>query len=168
MLTQDQKKYLLTIPENQKLKYGHYDPKSTQIASDFIDNIKDVLPEADVRFMGASALRISGQGDIDIYIFANPKKFAAYLPILKKVLGKPIHNSSLIEWQFSRNNHDITIYLDDPDKPTTQSQIKIFEALKRDKSLLAEYEKLKNKASKLSMREYQKSKYEFYNKILNI
>lgn len=166
MLTLDEEKYLSKIPADKKVKFLPYDPETLEIANKLIFKIKSVLTDADVRFMGASALGISGQSDIDIYILASPDKHSRYLPKLKKMFGEPLEGISLIEWSFVARKHEISIYLDDPDKPSTQNQIKTFNLLKNDKKLLSEYEKIKDTASKLSLRKYQRVKYEFYHKIL--
>ena len=47
-----------------------------------------------------------------------------------------------------------------------ERQIKVFEILKSDEKLLKEYEELKLSFDGKSYKDYQRAKYEFYNKIL--
>jgi hypothetical protein len=166
MLAPDEEKYLSKIPADQKVDFFPYDSKTPEIAGEFIYKIKNAILDAKVSFIGASALEISGQGDIDITILTSPNKYADYLPKLKKIFGEPKPGMSVIEWNFISHNHEVSIYMDDPEKDSVKQQIKTFNILKNDKKLLAEYEKLKAGASGFSLREYQRVKYNFYHKIL--
>jgi len=166
LLTSDQKKYLKKIPISEKVVFFAYDPKTPEIVREIIFKIKNAIPGAKVYFMSASALGISGQGDIDISVLTSTKNYPKYLRKLKNLYGEPIPETSVIEWKFTKNKHEISIYLDDPEKTSIQKQIKVFNLLKKNKPLLEEYQRIKAKASNLSLREYQKAKYEFYNRIL--
>lgn len=167
MLNTNEEKYLSKIPADKKVSFFPYDPKAAEIADEIISKIENAIPEADIRFMGASALGTSGQNDIDIYVLASPDNYSRYLPKLKKLFGDPFAGISLIEWSFISSGHEVSIYLDDSEKKTTKEQIKTFEILKNDEDLLAEYEKIKVEASKLFLRDYQRAKYKFYHKILD-
>jgi hypothetical protein len=71
MIKDSQRKYLQSLtPErlNSKVHLHLYEPKIEKIAERIISKIRELIPDADVRFLGASALKISGQNDIDIYI----------------------------------------------------------------------------------------------------
>lgn len=166
MLTKDEENYIEKIPADKKVKFFPYDPKIVEIAEKTISKIKNVMSDADIRFMGASALGISGQNDIDIYVLTSRSSYSKYSLKLKKLFGEPLSGISLIEWNFIFDGYDVSVYLDDPEKESTKKQIKTFEILKKDKSLLSEYEKIKVGASKLSYREYQKAKYAFFHTIL--
>lgn len=167
MLNQNQLKFIKNIPIGKKVTFQPYDPEIKIIANDIINKIKKVLPKANIKFMGASALGISGQNDIDIYILEKPEMYNEYVPLLEKEFGNRVANTSLYEWTFIVNNYEVTIYLDDPVKETTNDQIKVFEILSKNLELLKEYEDIKTKAAKSGMREYQRQKYEFYNNILS-
>ena len=148
MLTLDEKTFLSKIPADKKVKFIPYDNKTLKIANKFIFKIKNVLPDADVRFLGASALGISGQGDIDIYVLTSPDKYSRYLSKLKHIFGEPLTGTSLIEWRLKVNRHEVSIYLDDPNKLSMQKQIRVFSLLKNNKKLLKEYEKIKTTMKK--------------------
>lgn len=166
MLTQDQKKYLEKIPADKKVVVKPYDPKTPEIVAELVDKIHSVEPDLEVVHLGASSLGISGQGDIDLSVLRPKESFAEHKEKLKKVLGEPVSGIGLVEWRFEKAGHDISIYLADPGDPSTARQLKVQQILKNNPTLLKEYEELKESAAKLSYREYQRQKYEFYNKIL--
>lgn len=167
MLNDNQLKFINNIPIDKKVTFQPYNPDIKIIADDIINKIKKVLPKANIKFMGASALGISGQNDIDIYILEKPAMYNKYAPLLEKAFGNRVANISLYEWTYIVNNHEVTIYLDDPAKESTLEQIKVFEILSNHHDLLKEYEDIKKEAAKLGMREYQRQKYEFYNNVLS-
>ena len=168
MLTKDELDFLNKIPANKKVSICPFDPKATRIAEDVIRSITNTFSDLEVKHMGASALEISGQNDIDIYAFSNPYDFGKYLPGLIRLFGKPLHkHETFNEWKFSKNGFDIEFYLTAPNSETMKKQIKVFEILKNDKDLLKEYEKLKESMNGRSFREYQEKKYQFYHKILD-
>ena len=167
MLTKDEKDYLEKIPADEKVVVRPYDSLTTEIAGEFIAMIKSVDPKLEVAHLGASALEISGQGDIDLSVLCPISEFHANKEKLSKVLGHNVAGVDTIEWQFKRNEHEVSIYLADPTESSTARQLKVHEILKNHPNLLKQYEQLKGKAASLSYREYQRKKYEFYNEILS-
>jgi len=119
--------------------------------------------------MGAAALGIAGQNDIDLHVLSKPEVYANYIPTLEKIFGKPSQRSSkLVKWSLIRNDFDIELYLTDMDSPELKEQVKTFELLKNDSGLKAEYEKLKKESDGIPFVQYMRKKYEFFNKILGI
>lgn len=168
MLTKDEVDYLNKIPKDKKIYIYPFDTKSVDTADEIIKSINSIYPDIEVKHMGASALRISGQKDLDIYAFSNPTNFGKYLPGLTKILGEPIHkHETFIEWGFDKNGFSVQFYLTQKDSPTMQKQFKVFEILKNNPDLLKEYENLKSSLNGKSFKEYQEKKYIFYHKILN-
>lgn len=168
MLTKDEKDFLNKIPADKKVYIHSFDPKAVKVAEDLIRSINNIHPNLEIKHLGASVLGISGQNDIDIYTFSNPKDFDKFLPGLAKLFGKPFYrHKTFIEWKFSKNGFDIEFYLTSPNSETMKRQIKVFEILKNNKDLLKEYEKLKKSMNGKSFREYQEKKYKFYHRILD-
>lgn len=167
MLTKGEESFINKISHEKTVKILPFNKRVTRIADEIINLIKNVYPNLKVIHMGASALEISGQNDIDIYAFSSPSNFDMYLPGLTKLFGKPfgIHET-FIEWNFCRNNYDVELYLTMQDSRTMIKQLAVFEILKNNMKLLKKYEKLKSEMNGKSLREYQRMKYEFYNKIL--
>ncbi len=167
MLTQDEKKYLEKIPADKKVVVKPFDPSTSEIAGEFIAMIKSADPELEAVHLGASALEISGQGDIDLSILCPKPDFQANKEKLSKVFGQNVAGFDTIQWQSVRNGHEVSIYLADPTEPNTAKQLKVQETLENDPDLLKQYEQLKEKSASLGYREYQRKKYEFYNRILS-
>lgn len=167
MLTENQQKYLNRIPADKTVRIVPFDPKISGIVQEIKDKVKNAGINLEVNFIGASALGISGQGDIDLYILCPEKDFQIYLPKLEEIFGQKVQEISIIKWQFERGGHEIEMYLTDPTTPSMQEQIKVFEVLKNDPRLLKEYEKIKSSSDGLSFQEYMRRKYEFLNQILS-
>lgn len=168
MLIPDEIDYLNKIPADKKVNIHPFDPKVAGVAEDLIHSISNIFPDLEVKHMGASAIGISGQNDIDIYAFSEPKDFERFLPGLVKLFGEPLHrHETFIEWKFKREEFDIEFYLTTKDSKTMSKQIAVFETLKNNKDLLKKYEKLKESMNGKSFREYQENKYEFYHRILD-
>lgn len=163
MFAKDEKAYLSKIPASKKVSIKPFDKKAKNAGNAVVSKIRRKLQTPEVLFMGATALEIAGQNDIDIYVLDNPSNFGKYLPKLKQLLGKPksIHKT-FVEWEFTENGYPVAVYLTKPPK----RHIQVFQILKSDKKLLKEYENLKIAFDGKSFRDYQKTKYKFYNKIL--
>lgn len=65
MLTADEEKYLLTIPLDKIAKINAYEPEVKGVAQKIIAEIQGVVPQRKILYVGASALGIAGQNDID-------------------------------------------------------------------------------------------------------
>lgn len=168
MLTQNQEKYLQTIPENKIVKIIPYNPKVLEIVSEIKQKIQDAGINLAVEHMGASALGISGQGDIDLYILCDKKKYDQYLPKLEELFGKRISGISINKWNLEIQEIEVELYITDPTAPDMKEQIEVFQKLKQNPALLTEYETIKSMADGLSFREYMRRKYEFFNDIIKI
>ncbi len=168
MFSKDEEDYLNKIPLDKKVKIFSFDENAPKIVEEIIFSINKIYPDLEVKHMGASALEISGQNDIDIYAFSNPKNFYKYTPGLIKLFGKPKNkHKTFVEWKFRKEGYDIEFYLTDPNSKTMKRQIRVFETLKNNRKLLKEYEELKQSLDRKSFKEYQKRKYEFYHRIID-
>jgi GrpB-like predicted nucleotidyltransferase (UPF0157 family) len=166
MLSSDEQNYLDHLsPEKAReaVIIKPYDSRLADIARNIIQNIQAIIPDADVRFMGASALGISGQNDIDIYILGLPYKLDDWITKIKESLGERTNG----KWQFDQDGFEVSIYIADPEDPNQKKQIEVFEKLKENPSALQDYEKLKESMNGKSYKNYQTAKYEFYQKLLN-
>ena len=166
MLTPNQEKYLLTIPDEKIVKIYPYDPGIKNAAKSIIDKIHRAGINLDIKFMGASALGIAGQGDIDLYVLCPEGEFAAYLSKLERVFGRKEQGISLIKWEFIEQGFPVELYLTDPKTLSTREHMEVFRILKSTPKFLKEYEEVKTLADGISFREYMRRKYEFFNKIL--
>jgi len=142
-----------------------FDPKAKEAGDLIVKRIKEKLPDVEVSFMGATALGIAGQNDIDIYALSESNKFGEYLPALENLFGKPKHtHKTFVEWKFQKDGYEIEVYLTE----SPERQIKVYEILRSNQKLLEEYEDLKLSFDGKSYKDYQKAKYEFYSRILKV
>lgn len=169
MLTENQEKYLQTIPEDKITYIRPFDPKVRKTAESVMRQIKGELPDLEVFFGGASALGIAGQNDIDLNALSVPGEYDKYLPTLTKLFGQPVKTSPiLIKWEFIKNGFDVEFYLTDRNSSVLLQQVKTYELLRDNQAYLKEYEQIKLSSADLSFREYMRRKYEFFNKILGL
>ena len=163
MLTPNQEKYLLTIPEDKVAIIKPFDPSVKETARAIIRQIKNEMPNLEVFFGGASALGIAGQNDIDLNLLSTPEDYSKFIPALTELFGKPTKtNPTLIKWEFQRSGFDVELYLTDRNSPALQEQIKTYELLRDKRSLLIEYEQIKLSCNCLLFKEYMRKKYEFF------
>lgn len=167
MLTLGQKDYLSKLDSaraNSSVQIKPYDPHTRIVAQKVIKIIKEKIPDADVRFMGASALGIAGQNDIDLYVICVDAQNKQYTSILRNIFGEKIKN----KWHWFEDGYEISVYLSDPNEKKFKEQLDIFAAFQNNPIILKEYEKLKISMDGATYRDYQIVKYEFYNRVLGI
>jgi hypothetical protein len=142
-------------------------PKIQEVAQNLIDNIHAVVPETQVLFMGAAALKLPGKGDIDLDILCDQKDVASYTQKLSPILGSPKETrNALTAWEFKYQDFDIDVILSDPVISHVPEQQKVFEKLKTNPKLLNEYRQLKEACDGLPYVEYEKRKKDFFAEII--
>lgn len=167
MLTEAQKKYLVTIPEDNIVTIQPFSEEIERTAEEIMSAAKAAVPNLEIRHLGASALVLSGQGDIDMYIFAPANKFEKYIPSLVETFGEPDRRGETsVKWAFEKNGFPVELYLTDPTSDAMRNQMKIFEILRDNSQPRHEYEALKEGLNGQSFRAYQAAKYAFYNELL--
>lgn len=166
MLTIEQENYLQTLPDDP-ITVSPWDPNTNKIAGELITKIKIIFPELEVLYTGASALGIAGKNDIDISILDEIKNFEEHLPKFIELLGQPLKKGQKnIRWEFNKDGYDVDVFLTDKNSPQIKEQKKTFELLRDNPLLLNEYRKIKETAYGLNRHEYQRRKYEFFNRII--
>lgn len=165
MLQPDEQNYLDKLPPEEAERIIHiqpYTPYIQTLADNVISRLRAKIPGARIEFMGASALGISGQNDIDIYVLASEAEQEKYHTILTDLLGEQIKH----KWHWMEEGYEISVYLADPTSPTQKRQIEMHTLLKNNPELLKEYEQLKAAVDGQTYKVYQTAKYEFYNRVL--
>jgi GrpB-like predicted nucleotidyltransferase (UPF0157 family) len=167
MLNESQSKYLQTLSDTEIVEGGPYDPRAAEVAKRLLKELQTAVPELEVFWGGALALGISGKNDIDLSIVSRCEDYDEYLPSLIRVLGEPQKRGlQNVRWEIVRDGYSVDVHLADERSEALAEQRKTHDLLKNNPELLKEYTKLKEDASGLSVREYQRHKYEFYNRIL--
>lgn len=167
MLTAGQIRYLATIPDNKKMVVKPFNPKGLDVANQIIADIKSVEPDLEIILLGSLPLKISGQEDIDISAFCIKSEQPKHFDNFKRLFGEPTRQGkNSTGWDFQKDEFSVSVWLSDPTAETTKAQVEVFNLLKSHPALLREYEKIKEKAKDFPYKEYQRKKYEFYNRIL--
>ncbi len=167
MLTKSQKTYLSRLSTERAeapVIVESFDPQTQVIAERVMSEIRAVLPDADIRFMGASALSISGQNDIDIYILYSEGLRTKYEKYLTHLLGQKKKR----KWKWVEGGYEISVKLSNPKDKKFKEQLDIFKIFTTRPETLKEYESLKKSMNGKSYKEYQTAKYKFYNNVLGI
>lgn len=170
MLTETQERYLETIPEDKITVIKPWDPRCVAVANQIIKAIKAAEPDLEILYTGASALGVPGVNDLDFSVLCPRDDFEKHLPNLEKVLGKPQKiGKENVRWEgLNFEGYEVDVHMTDPKSPDLKEHMRLFEILKNDPERLREYTKLKESSNGIPYREYQRRKYEFYNRVLEI
>lgn len=171
MLTDSQIRYLNSISKTRTVNVYPFDTEKVKIIFESIlDRVRSSISEVwPIQFLGSSALEISGQKDIEVFILCPSNSFQPYIPMLTKEFGSPnpwIKGTTSIGWEWEEDGYNIELYLTDPKAPETIEQLQVFDLLKENQKLRDEYETLKLSFDGKSYQDYQKAKYRFFNRIL--
>ena len=168
MLTEQQEKYARTLSDTQTVHIKPFDALARDTAEELITEIKNVLPDTKIIYLGSSALGIAGENDIDLGIIStSPTEDSKKLCEIFGPELKYDEKRRMTRWEFARNDFKVELFLTDAVSSELQEQIETQKLLMSRDDLRAEYEKIKQAADGVSIREYTKRKMEFFNKILN-
>lgn len=169
MLTTKQQRYLESLPENTPVSILPFNPLAPAVVVELSARITIAAPTVEVHHIGATALGISGKGDIDLDVFSARDVFETNVQIFEQLFGGLNHRHDYsVRWFFPYKGFPVEIYLTEPSDPGAQEEIAIFEMLRNNPALRHRYEKFKLSGNGLSAREYQRRKFEWYNTILGI
>lgn len=167
MLTNTQEKYLATISETDIAQVNPFDPAAAEFAKNLIKQLQNILPGTEVFWSGALALGISGLNDIDLSILARPEDIDTAIPKIVYILGEPkTKGAKKVLWRTTKDGYRVDAYLGSKDSQDIALHKKLFKIFSNNPNLLKEYELIKAGANGMTFREYQKRKFEFYNRIL--
>lgn len=166
MITDSEKNYLSKIPDDKEIVVNTFDPNVKKTADEIIGSLSNSLPNLEIVFVGASALGIAGQNDIDINILSKPDEYDTYIPVIEDIYGEYSFKGTSVKWEFIKNGFDVELYLTDKDSEGLKRNIRVFNILNTNPDLLKEYEQIKLPLGRINFKEYMIKKFEFYNKIL--
>lgn len=165
MLTSDEQLYLEKIPLNKVAHIRDYDPNVATTVSTLRTLIKDSQVTNELLWIGASALGIAGQNDIDLHILSTREEWDKLSAKVDAIFGERVPGISIYKWAFLMDGFDVELYLSDPTDKSMIKQIKVFNILKHDTALRKEYERIKKQYNGKPFKEYMRAKYEFYHRI---
>jgi GrpB-like predicted nucleotidyltransferase (UPF0157 family) len=168
MLTAEQKKWLNHLNNSDSVGITAYNPKVKFVFKKIKAELTGILGEVQVLHKGSSALKISGQGEIDLYLPIAKKDFNPVLEKLKRHLGEPGSVYDLRRVRFVKyiDNTKIEIFIINRNSLDWKNLIKFEKYLKRHPRELKAYEKLKIDNAGRTTKDYYTKKTEFINKIL--
>ena len=168
MLTKEQEKWIDHISDIEKIKIIPYNPETAVVFNKIKKEIQKTLGKVEVFHRGSTKLKISGQGEIDLYIPVNIKDFNNYLEKLIEYFGKagtiyPLERVRFVKYVSSIK---IEIFLINKKDDDWKNGLKFENYLRKHPDTLNEYENLKKSCDGFSFREYYRKKLNFINKIL--
>lgn len=168
MITKEQQKWLDHLSGEDVIHIIPYDPKTKEVFKIIKAELIKILGNVRISHRGSTAMRISGQGEIDLYIPVSKKDFNNFVVKLSKYLGNP---GSLYELERARfvkyiDGIKVEIFVINKNSSNWTMGVKFEKYLKNNPKALSEYERLKNKADGLSVKGYYTLKTVFINKIL--
>lgn len=170
MLTKEQEKWLSHLGDENKIDIIPYNPKTKAVFKIIKKDLIKLLGKTRISHRGSTALKISGQGEIDLYIPATKKNFNIYLDKLIKYLGQPGGLYPLERVRFVKyiDGIKIEIFLINKNNSGWKNCIRFERYLKKNPKSLCEYERLKTIIRGVSTRKYYTVKTKFINKILKL
>ena len=169
MLTPAQEQWLNHLSDTGAVTIVPYDPECEEKFKSIKQRIQSVLGNnTEVLHRGASALGISGQAEIDIYIPVSQENFDAAVAEIQKTFGKPYSVYPLERTKFilfARQTKMEIMVVNQSCKSWIDGELH-FNYLKKHPEALEKYRKLKEEGAGLSNRAYYRRKIEFINEIL--
>lgn len=144
--------------------------ESTKIvAEDVIGQIRAVAPHLEVLYMGASALGLPGDNDIDLDVLCDKNDLDFNTILLSKVLGTPkeIIRDDITKWEFAYRGLVVDCILSDPKYSHVSRQKKIFEILQSSPEVREAYIRIKQECDRKPYSVYKEKKAKFFDKISN-
>ncbi len=170
MITEEQQKWLEHLSDTGSVKIAPFDPSVEQKFKTTKKQIKSILGTTTiVLHRGASALGISGQPEIDIYIPVPPDNFNKTVIALQQEFGKPYSAYELERTKFIRAaaGTKLEIMVVNEFSKSWNDNETFFSYIKKHPEDLERYRLLKEEAAGLSNRAYYRKKIEFINEILD-
>jgi len=168
MITKEQQIWLDHLSDTDKISIIPYNPETKRVFKRIKNDLIKVLGKTRISHRGSTNLKISGQGEIDLYIPTAKKQFNIQLEKLINYLGEPGSLYPLKRVRFFRYIDDIKIelFLINKNDSGWKESVVFEKYLKHNRKALLEYEKIKLECNGCSVREYYTKKTAFINKIL--
>jgi len=163
------KKWFMKFSDVKKVDIAPFNPNHVVLAEAYIRKLqKTIGGNVEIEHRGATALGISGKGEIDLDVRAPSNRFDS---ILKKMMDHHFPEQGKIEHNRVRFNDKyrgiiIEIQLVRKGSVIDRDDTTVFNYLNDHPRTLKQYEKLKIKYSNTSKREYYVQKDKFYRRII--
>lgn len=168
MLTPEQEKWVGHLNNDGVVEIFPYDERAPEKFEQIKSQILAVLGDVTVLHRGASALGISGQKEIDVYIPLTPEQIEEYTPKMEAVFGKPKSVYPLERTKFLAkiDGTKIEIMLTNKDHQSWITGERFYNYLSENGEVLEQYRKLKEGCAGLNCQQYYRKKIKFINEVL--
>jgi len=170
MLTPDQQKWIDHLSDTKTVSIVPYDSTCEEKYLKVKETIQRVFGmDQDVIHSGASALKISGQDEIDIYVPVPAAEFDRAVERMMTIYGEPKSRYPLKRSRFTielDSKHIDIFVINKDDAGWTDNIVKFHAYLLSHPSELDRYRRLKEELDGQTVREYYRRKTEFINEIL--
>lgn len=169
MLTKADIQWLNHLSNLKKVKITPYNPEVKKVFEKQKKELLEILGHnTEVLHIGATALGISGQGEIDLAIPTSLNHFVKLIEKLKRVYGKPRSFSpdKRARFNYKQDNIDIEIIVVNKDSEGWKRNLAIDKYFKAHPEVLEAYKELKERSHGISIKRYYQRKIEFINSIL--
>lgn len=169
MITPEQQQWLDHLSDTDTVQVVPYDTNAPRKFSQIKQRLRESLgDEFEIVHRGASALGISGQGELDVYIPTLPEAFVPTIELVAKKLGRP---RSVYPFQRARfvtavERTKVEVFVINVQSQDWIDGLYFETFLKNHPTYLEDYRLLKEEAAGQSTREYYRRKLEFINDIV--
>jgi GrpB-like predicted nucleotidyltransferase (UPF0157 family) len=159
--------------KTKKVKIVKRDTKVFKLVHEFSFKLKKLLGESiEIEHRGSTALGISGQGEVDLYLrVKNRKEFTKAFAKLKTKFGEPrsyYPNEPRARFNYIYHGIEFELMLVLHSAIDELEGRLFFNYLKKHPELLPKYEVIKSKYAKISKYKYQIEKHKFVRKVLKL
>jgi GrpB-like predicted nucleotidyltransferase (UPF0157 family) len=169
MLTSDQQKWIEHLSDTKIVSVVPFDPTCEEKYLKVKEAIQKVFGgKQAVVHSGASALGISGQDEIDIYVPVPALEFNISVEKMKTIYGEPGSHYPFKRARFVANfdNKHIDVFVINEEDANWKDSVRFQSYLLAHPDALDRYRRLKEDAAGQTVREYYRRKTEFINEIL--
>ncbi len=161
--------YLYAYSPRKRVRIKPYNPKALRVGRRVVKRIEKMHPDLSVHFIGSAVLHLPGQNDVDLYVPVAPYDIPRYLPGFIKLFGTPDKSRKrFAEWHVRVDGVRVDLLLVDPLLDMFYKPMSTHETLVRHPRLLKQYRDMKTSLNNVPIREYQKQRLLFFNKVLGI
>jgi GrpB-like predicted nucleotidyltransferase (UPF0157 family) len=154
---------------SRPVKIKPYNPRYKEVAKEYLKKLDRVLKPAGVKAIhkGATALGISGKGDIEFGVYPRKDQFDKTLvALINHFKGIKGLNNGFAQFVVKYKGFEMeVVVINEGDYATLDKKLDAF--LKKNPKLVKEYEKVKNESA-YSAKEYARAKDKFLRKVIEM
>ena len=168
MLTPEQEKWIESLSSDRKICIVPYDSRTEELFEKVKKKIQSVLgTEVQIEHVGASALEISGQDEIDVQVPVPKNKFPEYISRLETIFGevRKVYPTRA-RFEVREAGKKIDFALVDAGHEDWLNHVRFMDHMRSNPTDLEQYRILKEESNGMAVKDYYRKKTEFINEIL--